>query len=239
MPKKYRNLWVFGDSYTTPDVCVTPSNSFWMMTAQMLQVETVYNYSWPGNSLDSVVHVLISDSQQYDWNRDFFLIGIPPLVRLTVVSADTTKSYHRSVYDDAANKIDEQLILCHHGLENKPFYQDPIATRFEDPTWTEIQACRTIFLVNAWLDAQQADYFIINLSKDYGTDHPATGTFLLERCMTHPHNVINNGYWGINYGVNKPADFAQYGWSGHHGAVGNDYFFQQVLSHKIQKLGIC
>lgn len=230
---------MFGDSYTTPDICVEPVHSFWMMVAQMLQVEAVYNYSWPGNSLDSVVHVLISDSEQYDWDRDFFLIGIPPLVRLTMVSDDTTKSYHRSVYDACAHKIDEQLILCHHGLENRPFYQDPIAIRFEDPTWTEIQACRSIFLMNAWLDAKGARYFIINLSKDFGTDHPATGSFLQERCMAHPRNVINNAYWGINYGVNKPADYAKYGWDGHHGAVGNGYFFQQVLSHKLQNLGLC
>ena len=240
MLKKYRNLWVFGDSYSTPSICVDPIDSFWMAVGKELNVDRVINYSWPGNSLDSVVHTLISDSDEYDWKNDFFLIGIPPLVRLTVVGDDDKKSYHRRIFTLDSVEIEQQLILCHHGLENKQFYNDPIAIRFEDPTWTEIQACRLIYLVNSWLDSHRADYLLVNLSKDFQNDQPATGKFLLEKCLNHPRNILlGDTYYGINYGINKPADYEEYGWDGHHGADGNRYYFENSLLPRLKRLKLC
>jgi hypothetical protein len=227
---------VFGDSFTTPNICVNPIDSFWMNTARLLNVDKVYNYSWPGNSLDSIIHNLISDSDQYDWDNDFFLIGIPPLARLTVVSEDDTKSYHRFVFDIDANEVDQQLILCHHGLKNVSFYNDTTAIRFEDPSWTEIQACRNIFLLNQWLDSEHANYFVVNLSKDFMTDSPATGKFLQENCYNHPRNIlIDDTYYNLNLGINKPPDYDQYGWGGHHGPVGNKYFFNESILPRLKK----
>lgn len=227
---------MFGDSYSTPGVCVHPSDSFWMLATRKLEVDLVINYSWPGNSLDSVIHTLISDSADYDWERDFFLIGIPPLIRLTVASTDTKKSYHRRIFNLDSVETEQQLILCHHGLENKQFYQDPIAVRFEDPTWTEIQACRTIYLINSWLDSHRANYLLCNLSKDFQFDEPATGKFLLEKCCNHVRNILRGKtYWGMNYGVNKPGDYDQYGWAGHHGADGNMHFFENSVVIKLQE----
>jgi hypothetical protein len=238
--KKYRNLWVFGDSFSTPNAFVEPKDSFWMLTGLNLNVDNIYNYSWPGNSIDSVIHMLISDSDQFDWENDFFLIGVPPLARLTLISQDDKKSYHRNVYNESGGWIDQQLILCHHGLENRSFYNDPLAIRFEDLTWTEIQACRLIYLVNSWLDSQRANYILLNLSKDFNQDSPATGKFLLEKCLNHSNNMlIGKTYHGINLGINKPADYDRYGWNGHHGASGNLYFFKQSLWPKIKELNLC
>jgi len=240
LSKDYRNLWVFGDSYSTPGVWLEPQASFWAEVAKILGVIETHNYSRPGNSLDSVIHLLVSESLNYDWKQDFFLIGIPPLVRLTIVSADDKKIYHKKVYDKQMRQIDEPQITCHHGLESRSFYDDPLAVRFDDPTWNEIQACRQIFLINQWLDKQGANYLVINLSKDFSNDYPATGEFLMEQCFNHPRNVlIGDTYWGINYGINKPADFDQYGWSGHHGAPGNQYFFEHSLLPRLQRLDLC
>lgn len=211
-----------------------------MLVGQTLGVDKIYNYSWPGNSLDSVVHTLISDSDDYDWSRDFFLIGVPPLVRLTVVSDDDKKSYHRNVFDSQGNRLVQELILCHHGLENKQFYQDPIAVRFEDPTWTVIQACRLIYLVNSWLDSHRANYLILNLSKDFQNDQPATGKFLLDKCLSHPNNILSGDtYYGVNYGVNEPKDYDQYGWNGHHGESGNLYYFEKSVKPRLKRLNLC
>lgn len=240
MSKKYCNLWVFGDSYSSPGVCVDPKDSFWMLVAQYLGVDRTYNYSWPGNSLDSVIHMLLSDSDQYDWSQDFFLIGIPPLVRLTVVSKNDKLSYHRRIFNFDSEEIEQQMILCHHGLENLQFYNDPTAVRFEDPTWTEIQACRSIFLLNSWLDSKNANYLIINLSKDFQDDSPATGKFLLEKSLNHPRNILlGNTYRGINFEINKPFDYDQYGWDGHHGPVGNKLFFEKSLLPKLKGYNLC
>jgi hypothetical protein len=239
LQKRYRNLWIFGDSYSTPDVCVSPEDSFWGSVAKKIGVDEIHNYSRSGNSLDSIIHLLISESTQYSWDNDFFLIGIPPLVRLTVVSDDDRKAYHKKVYDKQLNQVDERQILCHHGLESRSFYNDPLAVRFEDPTWNEIQACRQIFLINQWLDRNNTNYILINLSKDFQNDLPSTGKFLLEQCLNHPRNIlVGKTYWGINYGINKPADFDEYGWSGHHGRDGNRYFFEKSLLPKMKQCGL-
>lgn len=238
MPKSYRNLWVFGDSFTTPGVQVKPDDSFWMLVARFLNADSIYNYSWPRNTLDSVIHLLTSESEQYDWENDFFLIGIPPLVRLTVVSENPNHTFYRRVFDTDAQESRPQQILCHHGLENKSFYDDPIATRFEDPTWTEIQACRNIFLVNSWLDSKNANYLVLNLSKSFQNDSPATGKFLLDKCFGHPRNILSgqDTYRDVNYGINKPGDYDKFGWDGHHGPTGNKYFFEKSLLPRLTKM---
>lgn len=206
-----------------------------MYTARELAVDKIYNYSWPGNSFDSVIHNAISESNQFDWSQDFLLICIPPLARLTVVSKNNTKSYHRRVFNIDAEEIDQELILCHHGLDNVSFYNDTTAIRFEDPTWTEIQACRNIFLLNQWLDSKNANYFIVNMSKDFMSDAPSTGEFLQKACYAHSRNIlIGDTYYNTNLGINKPPDFDQYGWAGHHGPEGNKHFFNSSIVSRLK-----
>lgn len=229
---------MFGDSFSTPGFCVDPTDSFWAAVGKTLGANEIHNYSRVGNSMDSVMHLLVSESPLYDWEKDFFLIGIPPLARLTVVSDDDKKAYHKKVYDIQLKQICEPQVLCHHGLESRSFYNDPLAVRFEDPTWTEIQACRQIFLINQWLDGKNANYLVINLSKDFQNDAPSSGKFLLEQCFSHPRNILKEKtYWGINYGINKPADFDEHGWNGHHGRDGNQYFFEKSLIPTMKKCG--
>jgi hypothetical protein len=157
-----------------------------------------------------------------------------------VVSDDDQRSYHRTIFDIQGQQLNEEFILCHYGLENKPFYQDPLAVRFEDPTWTEIQACRWIYLVNSWLDSHKANYLILNLSKDFQNDQPATGAFLLDKCLNHCNNILlGDTYYGINYGINKPKDFDQYGWGGHHDNIGNRYYFENSLKPRLKRLNLC
>ena len=236
MLKNFRNLWVFGDSFSTPGFCVKPADSFWFLMGNALNTETIYNYSWPCNSFDSVVHNLISESDQYNWENDFFIVGIPPLSRSTIVSNDSTRSYYRRLFDSAAAEIDQQLILCHHGLENQQFIDNPTTVRFEDPTWTQTQTLRTVYLLNAWLDSKKANYLIINLSKDLLTEYSATGNFLLNACLNHPRNMLcGDTYHTINLNKNKPADFDQHGWHGHHGPAGNYWFFEQALMPRLVK----
>jgi len=235
LSKKYRNLWVFGDSFTTPYVCVDPEFSFWMSTARILNVDTVYNYSWRANSFDSIVHNLSSESEQYNWQEDFFLIGVPPLVRMTVLSKDTSKSYYRRVFNIESKEIDQEQILCHHGLDNIRFANDPVSIKFEDPTWTQTQACQTIFLLNCWLDSKQANYLIVNLSKDFMFDRPANGVFLQNQCFNHDRNILHGDtYYNLNLNKNPPLDFDAYGWGGHHGPVGNQYFFNEGIVPRLK-----
>lgn len=243
MSKKYDKLWVFGDSFSTPNFCVKAKNSFWGLTATKLSVNKLFNYSWPRNSLDSIVHTLICEQRgdswgdAYDWSNDFFLIGVPPLSRLTVVSKNNQ-------IETLANEINIQQdwkdfnfdVTSHRGLINLSSYCDVNFAIHEDSSWTQTQAMRNIFLLNSWLDSKKANYLIVNLSVNFYDDNSSFGNFLLEQCLNHPRNVLfTNSYYNINLNINKPADFDQYGWLGHHGPAGNQRFFEKSILPALEK----
>jgi hypothetical protein len=236
LSKKYSKLWVFGDSYATPGYCVEPKDSFWGLTASLLSANEILNYSWPGNSLDSIVHVLISEQNQYDWENDFFIIGVPPLARLTVVSKDDKKITTAHKINSTSWQHDTFGVLCHHGMENISGYMDKHFAIYEDSTWTQTQAMRSIFLLNAWLDSKNANYLIVNLSVDFGQDYSSVGNFLMSNCLAHPRNLLFcDGYYSVNLTINAPVDFEQYGWQGHHGAAGNKHFFEKSILPILEK----
>ena len=79
MSKTYDKLWVFGDSFVTPDYCVNVKDSFWGLTAQHLDIPQINNYSQPGNSFDTVQQLLIGSAEHINWQKDLVFIGLPPL----------------------------------------------------------------------------------------------------------------------------------------------------------------
>ena len=68
-------LYVVGDSFTTPYVCVDPQDSFWGLAGKQLGVEQIVNVSRPSNSFDSVCQLLIGMQNQYEYNGNFILFG--------------------------------------------------------------------------------------------------------------------------------------------------------------------
>ena len=80
MPKKYNKLWVFGDSYSTPGVEVSPKESYWGLVADYCDIPLIKNLSRPVNSFDSVQQLVIGTHPEFDWHNDLILIGIPPLI---------------------------------------------------------------------------------------------------------------------------------------------------------------
>lgn len=236
MLKDYDKLWVFGDSYATTNFCVDAKDSFWGLTANLLSTNTIFNYAWPGNSFDSVVHVMISEQNSYDWKKDFFLIGVPPLPRLTVVSKDDKKTTIGHKIDPISWQDDVFNVLCHHGMENISSQVDKKFAIHEDSTWTQTQAMRNIFLLNTWLDSKNANYLILNLSVDFYQDNSSVGDFLLTHCLSHSRNILfQDGYYSINLNVNEPADFKQHGWMGHHGPRGNRHYFEKSIIPALER----
>jgi hypothetical protein len=90
---------VFGDSHSTPDVCVAPNESFWGLTANKLNVNTVINCSRPAISFDSVCHMLVGEQQRYNFKEDFFIIGLPPLERITIFDNYKDTALTSSIFD--------------------------------------------------------------------------------------------------------------------------------------------
>ena len=241
MLKEYNKLWVFGDSYTTPELCVHPQESFWGLTAIHCNIPTIINCSRPVNSFDSVNHILVSMQQQFDWKNDLFLIGIPPLERITVFDDYVDTAYLGHEISTNTWTTDKFKINSHHGLIGLQNYgKDKQLIIHNDRAWVETQTLRTIFLLTAWLDSTKANYMIINLSKDFDVNNIwGPSEFVLPHAVNHPRCILfENTYHGINLNVNKPADFDQFGWTGHHGPVGNKHFFEKSLLPQIQKCNL-
>lgn len=236
--KSYKNLWVFGGSNSTTNYFVDPADSYWGMTAKWLGVETVHNYSWRGNSFESVCHTLISQQNNYNWDEDFFLIGVPPLERWTVFDNHKDTVTNATKLSTDVWQIEEFEVQSHHGLQNIPFHSDRSTVVFEDRSWTEVMAMKTIFLLNAWLDSKNANYLLVNQSKDLEINNIwRPSEFLLPACSSHKRNLLfEGGYYSINLNVNIPLDFNDLGWHGHHGPAGNKDFFEKTIKPRLEEL---
>jgi hypothetical protein len=233
--KKYKNLWVYGGSNSLTGWCVDPIDSYWGKTATLLGVENIYNFSWVGNSFESVTHTLISQQSNYNWQDDFFLIGVPPLERWTVFDnhKDTVTNSHKIETNNW--NVEQFELQSHHGLVNIQFYDDKSTVMYEDRSWTEVMALKTIFLLNSWLDSKNANYLILNQSKDFDVDNIwRPSEFLLPACKQHDKNILfSDTYYSVNLNVHKPADFKKFGWFGHHGPAGNAHFFETSIKDKL------
>lgn len=239
MSKKYNKLWVFGDSYTTPGVCVEPQDSFWGTTGAMAATSIV-NCSWPGSTFTSVLHMLINMQSQFNWKNDLFLIGIPPLERLTIFDNFKDTRYNSTVINTQTWTSAQEEISCHTGLAQIRGHEAQSMIVYEDRAWTETQTLNMIFLLTKWLDSVNANYMMLNLSKPFDiTNIWGPSEFVLPYAINHPRCILyTNTYHSINLNINKPADYDKYGWSGHHGAVGNQYYFEKSLLPKMQECNL-
>lgn len=242
MVKHYNKLWVFGDSYSSPGICVDPQDSFWGLTAQQAGIGTIKNCSRPINSFDSVCHLLISMQEHIDWGNDLVLVGIPPLERITIVDNNTTPLYYGHTIRTDNWTIDQFEIDYHYGLTGVQNYGfDKQLIVHSNRAWLETQTLRTIFLLTTWLDSLNANYMILNLSKDFTTKKWAPSNFVLPYCVNHPRCILfKNTYYSINIGVNWPADSpSSNNWHGHHGPAGNKHYFENSLLPALKRNKLC
>jgi hypothetical protein len=238
---KYRKLWVFGDSYTTPGFCVDPEKSFWGETAKYADISVIVNCSRPGNSFDSICHLLVTLSADIKWNEDLIIIGMPPLERITVFDDFKDSEYIGYEIDTVDWKQKTFDINSHRGLVSFSNYgNDTQLITLNDRSWTETQALKTVFFLTKWLESVDANYMIVNLSKVLDKDNIWGPTeFLLPYCLEHKNCILfDKTYQSINLNINKPEDYADHGWQGHHGPTGNKYFFDNSLLLKMKECNI-
>lgn len=233
MLKKYKRLCVWGDSYTTPDYCVAPSESFWGLAAKELNVDSIINYSWVGCSFSSIQHMLIS--QPHDWENDFLIIGIPPLERLTVFDNFKDTRYYAHSIDPATWNKSQEPINCHTGLQNIPGWEAEKMVVYSDRSWTETQVLSQLFLLTSWLESVNANYLIVNLSKPLDENNMwGPSEVVLPWAIKHPRMILfKDTYYSVNENIHKPVDFAKHGWWGHHGPAGNAHFFETSIKNKL------
>jgi hypothetical protein len=231
---------VFGDSYTTPGVCVEPEDSFWGLTASTAGINTVINCSRPVNSFTSVQQLLVGLRQDIDWQRDLIFVGIPPLERITVFDDHKNTEYISHKIDTQTWTVESIDVPCHRGLISLQNYgSDRQLVLHSDRSWLETDVLRQLFLLTCWLDSQGANYLVINLSKDFDANNRwGPSDPVLDYCINHPRMILfEKTYHGINIGINKPADSDSP--EGHHGPAGNKYFFEHSLLPTLKDCKLC
>ena len=239
MLKKYRKLWVFGDSYSTPNYFVEPGDSYWGLAATHLKIPKIANLSASGNSFDSIEQLLVSTQEDIDWTNDFIFIGIPPLERITLFDDFKDTEYIGRNIDTNSWEIEEFDVPGHRGLVSRQFFnKDQYLVIHSDRAWLETQALRKVFLLTQWLDSNKANYLIQNFSKPLDLDNQwGPAEFVSNYVKNHSRCIIlDNTYYSVNVNINRPADFDQYGWFGHHGAIGNLRYFEKGIIPRLETI---
>jgi hypothetical protein len=246
---------VFGDSFSTAHVCVSPKESFWGLVAQDLEVNKIQNYSHPGFSLDHVLHILLNET--FDFSTDYFVIGIPALIRYVGYSDSYNTTWNLSEFDkDFVQK--SQTINCLSNTQKfkfeHQFNNNVIGVDRFNTEWNNVQCLEKIFLLHQYLKSQNAKFMIVNLSLPvwYQDLWPA-GCNIMIRVKQLPECIIfDNTLYSVNHNDKiKPADFdlggwlddweqqkpgGTMGWQGHHGQEGNVNWYNKVIKPKMIEL---
>jgi hypothetical protein len=234
-------LNVFGDSYSTPSFCVSPGESFWGLAAKDLGVSKIVNYSHPGFNLDSILHILTNEV--FNFAQDYFLIGIPPLHRYIAYSDSMGQIWSAVQFDSNCNQLCEITI---NSLDNtmpftfeKQFKNDKTGVDRFNKEWLDVQSLEKIFLLHQYMTQNKAKFLILNLATPivYQDQWPAGQSIMrkvrdLDECVIFDHT-----YQSVNFTDQiKPVDFDRYKWLGHHGAAGNQNWYNKVVKNKMIEL---
>jgi hypothetical protein len=229
-------LIIYGDSYSTPGFCVDPKDSWWGLLAQALQVHTVENHSWPGNNIDSISHLIVAGPGFS--TEDYVVIGVPPIERFTVYSADGPAPCKHRFFGNLT-PIDQQTLHEHDGLHQVTTHQlgQPYVMAW-NRSWQEAQVLRELFLLKQYIQGWTARVLLVNLAEPF---QPPTEWLTLasiqRRFLADPHCMLfDSTYYSVNRGVNRPVDFDTHGWHGHQGAVGNRHWFDTAILPRIKEL---
>jgi hypothetical protein len=230
-------LIVYGDSYSTPGFCVDPKDSWWGLMALSLQVGTVENYSWPGNNVDSISHLVVAGAGFLP--EDYVVIGVPPIERFTVYDPEVPAPSIHKFFGNLA-PMDQQVLREHDGLRQVTTHQlGQSYVMSWNRSWQEAQVLRELFLLKQYILGWTSNVLIVNLAEPF---QPSTGWLTLasiqRKFLADPHSILfNDTYYSVNKNVNCPVDFNTHGWHGHHGAEGNKHWYTTVLYPRIKQLG--
>ncbi len=234
-------LYVFGDSYSTPGFCVDPKDSWWGLLAKDLEnnISQVKNYSWPGNNIDSIGHVMLNLAGQLEPN-DYIVTAVPHLQRLTMFNPDDSKQYKSTVYNSMLVEQDTADVLCHTGLAQYSVRDmDRKFVNLWNPSWIEAQVLRHMLTMDCFLKQRVKNVLWLNSSVPF---QPLTQWPVLETLQTMAQTADNfllfdKTYYTVNNEKIKPVDFDSHGWFGHQGAEGNLAWYQQAVKPMIERLG--
>jgi hypothetical protein len=205
--------------------------------AQKLQVDTVENYSWPGNNVDSISHLVVAGAGFSP--EDYVVIGIPPIERFTVYDTEgQAPSKHR--FFGNLEPMDQQVLKEHDGLRQVTTHQlGQSYVMAWNRSWQEAQVLRELFLLKQYVQGWTSKLLIVNLAEPFQptTEWPVLNS-MQRRFLADPHSMIfDNTYYSVNQHVNRPVDFDTHSWHGHYGADGNQHWYKTCLQPRMVELG--
>jgi len=238
-----KKLHIFGDSYSTPNFCVKPEESFWGLIAKDLQADTIINYSHSGYSYSQIVHLLLNE--RHNFQEDYFVIGIPPLVRLSmfvennVLTKQPAKEFDKN-FQETIRDVESTTGVIQFDYVDL-FEQDKKFMAMVNHQWLEVEACNQIYLLHNYLSSRSAKFMILNLTIPfYFDEHWPVGKNIFTKVKNLKECVLfDNTFYSVNKddGI-RPVD--RPGWPinyvGHHGAKGNANWYNKVVKVKMKEL---
>lgn len=241
-----KKLYVFGDSFSTPYVCVDPADSFWGLAAKDLMVDEIYSYCWPRNCLENIVHTLLSE--EFDFNDSYFIVGVPPLLRNSIYmeirgilgDADHKKLYKFDKLFNATEILATSLNQVGNWEFTETFSNDKEYISYFSAEWRDVLSLEKIYLLSNWLLSNNAKFMIVNLSCPvHYQDSWPPGKEIMKKVKNLKNCIIfKDTYQSLNYHDKiKPADYSQFLWNGHHGPAGNRNWYNKIINPLMIKLG--
>jgi hypothetical protein len=232
---------VLGDSFSTPNYCVDPQQSFWGLAAQDLNIKHIVNYSHPKFSLDHVIHILLNEN--FDFTNDYFLIGIPPLIRYVAYSDHSDNVWHSTHFDSIFNSNVEEITSLNktqrYAFEEQ-FVNDKHGIDRFNAEWNDVQNIEKIFLLAQYLKSLGSKFMVINLARPvvYQDQWHAGKNIMAKTKNLIECIIFENTYYSVNLADQiKPVDYDMYGYCGHHGSIGNANWYNKILKPKMIELG--
>ena len=204
------------------------------MAAERVGANEIYNYSSPGLNLDLMTHLMITDRENIHWGEDsLVLFCATHLERITL--HDTDKDLNLAVIHN--NELTIKSAPCSRGLRSASVWQAvPEIAKVYDRSWTDHQGLMQLYLIYHWLSLKNTPFIIANMCIEYPRTPGWPTDYLCDWWADQPNAIIfQNTYRDINIGINRPVDYNEYGWGGHHGPEGNLLFFEKSLWPVIEK----
>jgi hypothetical protein len=234
-------LHVLGDSFSTPNYCVDPQQSFWGLAAQDLGIKHIVNYSHVGFSFDHVIHILLNEN--FDFTNDYFLVGIPPLVRYVAYNDNSDNVWHSTHFDSVFNSNVEEIASLHKTQRftfKEQFVNDRDGVDRFNVEWNEVQNIEKIFLLAQYLKSFGSKFMMVNLAPPllYQNQWHVGKNIIVKTKNLKECIVFEDTYYSVNLADQiKPVDYNEFGYNGHHGPVGNANWYNKILKPKMIELG--
>lgn len=225
----YDILYVIGDSYTTPRVCVKVEDSYWKKFADLIKADSVINHSHQGKGNQNMLRNAMRFCLDNPNKKIFILIGLTTISRFDYQDYNVENSYNKN------NGNHSELFIHNFYIQEDNNKTEEYDKWFVEKWTYEHTFCNLINSIIAhayFFKSVNVDYLIHNCSTPLVEDlySPFLKSFCLElKKDTCIPNLFANTYYSLNKekGI-KPVDFEKYGWHGHHGSEGNQVYFEYL-----------